>query len=160
MPIVVQKYGGTSVGDTDRISAIADRIVRAREQGQDVVVVVSAMGRTTDDLLEKASDITITPEPRELLEAGLPEWRVAEVKELFRPVGCSACGNTGYRGRMGLYEVMPVSEEIERLTVERASSDQIRAVAIEQGMFTLRNDGLEKAVRGLTSLQEIARVVK
>ena len=64
MPIVVQKYGGTSVGDTDRISAIADRIVRAREQGQDVVVVVSAMGRTTDDLLEKASDITITPEPR------------------------------------------------------------------------------------------------
>ena len=51
MPIVVQKYGGTSVGDTDRISVIADRIVRAREQGRYVVVVVSAMGRTTDDLL-------------------------------------------------------------------------------------------------------------
>jgi type IV pilus assembly protein PilB len=61
---------------------------------------------------------------------------------------------------MGLYEVMPVSEEIERLTVERASSDQIRTVAVEQGMLTLRNDGLEKAIRGLTSLEEIARVVK
>ncbi len=99
-------------------------------------------------------------EPRELLEAGLPEWRVAEVRELFRPVGCSACANTGYRGRMGLYEVMPVTEEIERLTVDRASSDQIRAVAIDQGMLTLRDDGLEKAVHGLTSLEEIARVVK
>jgi type IV pilus assembly protein PilB len=100
------------------------------------------------------------PEPQELLEAGLPGWRVTEVKELFRPVGCSACANTGYRGRMGLYEVMPVTEEIERLTVERASSDQIRVVAIEQGMLTLRDDGLEKALRGLTSLEEIARVVK
>ncbi|HEY8115798.1 MAG TPA: aspartate kinase, partial [Actinomycetota bacterium] len=66
MPIVVQKYGGTSVGDTDRIRGVADRIVRAREQGQDVVVVVSAMGETTDDLLGKASDITADPEPREL----------------------------------------------------------------------------------------------
>jgi len=100
------------------------------------------------------------PEPKELLEAGLPEWRIPEVKELLRPVGCSACANTGYRGRMGLYEVMPVTEEIERLTVERASSDHIRAVAIEQGMSTLRDDGLEKAIRGSTSLQEIARVVK
>src|SRR4030095_6758507 len=66
MPIVVQKYGGTSVGDTHRIRGVADRIVRAREQGQDVVVVVSAMGETTDDLLDKASDITPVPEPREL----------------------------------------------------------------------------------------------
>ena len=48
--------------------------------------------------------------------------------------GCTACSNTGYRGRLGLYEVMPMTEEIERLTVERASADAIRAVAIEQGM--------------------------
>jgi type IV pilus assembly protein PilB len=61
---------------------------------------------------------------------------------------------------MGLYEVMGMSEEIERLTVERASSDAIRTVAIKQGMMTLRDDGLEKAIRGLTSIEEIARVVK
>src|SRR4030095_13759015 len=66
MPIVVQKYGGTSVGDTDRIRTVADRVVHAREQGHDVVVVVSAMGETTDDLLSKAADITPLPEPREL----------------------------------------------------------------------------------------------
>jgi type IV pilus assembly protein PilB len=61
---------------------------------------------------------------------------------------------------MGLYEVMGMSEEIERMTVERASSDAIRIVAIQQGMRTLREDGLEKAIRGLTSIEEIARVVK
>jgi aspartate kinase len=64
MPIVVEKYG--SVGDTDRIRWVADRIVREREQGRDVVVVVSARGDATDDLLDKASDITPVPEPREL----------------------------------------------------------------------------------------------
>ena len=61
---------------------------------------------------------------------------------------------------MGLYEVMGMSEEIERMTVERASSDAIRAVSVEQGMLTLREDGLDKAIRGLTSIEEIARVVK
>jgi type IV pilus assembly protein PilB len=100
------------------------------------------------------------PEPQELIEAGLPEEYVTQVKEVFRPAGCPACANTGYRGRMGLYEVMGMSEEIERMTVERASSDSIRAVAIEQGMLTLREDGLDKAIRGLTSIEEIARVVK
>ena len=97
MPIVVQKYGGTSVGDTDRISVIADRIVRAREQGRDVVVVVSAMGRTTDDLLEKASDITSTPEPRELdmlLTAG-ERIAMSLVAIAVNARGCRAASYTG-----------------------------------------------------------------
>jgi len=55
---------------------------------------------------------------------------------------------------------MPITEELERLTVERASSDAMRSVAIQQGMMTLREDGLIKAARGLTSIEEIARVVK
>ena len=97
MPIVVQKYGGTSVGDTDRISVIANRIVHAREQGQDVVVVVSAMGRTTDDLLEKASDITSTPEPRELdmlLTAG-ERIAMSLVAIAVNARGCRAASYTG-----------------------------------------------------------------
>ena len=100
------------------------------------------------------------PERNELIEAGVPESRLDSVNQLFRPAGCSACANTGYRGRMGLYEVMPVTEEIERMTVERASSDAMRTVAIQQGMLTLRDDGIDKTLRGLTSLEEIARVVK
>ncbi|MGH2734519.1 MAG: type II secretion system protein GspE, partial [Actinomycetota bacterium] len=72
---------------------------------------------------------------------------------------CEACGNTGYKGRMALHEVMPISEEIEVLCVERASSEVIKKVAIEQGMLTLRDDGMEKVRAGQTSLQEILRVV-
>ena len=66
MPIVVQKYGGTSVGSPERIGFVADRIVQARNEGNDVVAVVSAMGETTDELLQMAAEITPTPEPREL----------------------------------------------------------------------------------------------
>ncbi|MEX0742813.1 MAG: ATPase, T2SS/T4P/T4SS family [Actinomycetota bacterium] len=99
------------------------------------------------------------PNPEELREAGFDASKHAQ-GQFFRAVGCTACSNTGYRGRFGLYEVMPMTEEIERLTVERASSNAIREVAIEQGMRTLRDDGLEKAAAGLTSIEEIARVVK
>jgi type IV pilus assembly protein PilB len=101
-----------------------------------------------------------SPESSELLAAGYPEWLIPEISDLFRPAGCSACSNTGFRGRAGLYEVMPMSEEIQRLTVDRASADDLRKTAIEQGMMTLRDDGLEKARMGLTSIGEIARVVK
>ena len=100
------------------------------------------------------------PDENELYAAGYPDWLWPEVQQLFKPAGCPACANTGFRGRIGLYEVMPMTEEIERLTVERASADAIKAVAVQQGMMTLRDDGLEKARMGLTSLEEVARVVK
>ena len=78
---------------------------------------------------------------------------------LWRPVGCSACSGTGYRGRIALHEVMVVTEEIERLAVARASSTEIARVARSQGMRTLREDGWQKALLGLTSVEEILRVV-
>ena len=80
------------------------------------------------------------------------------IPEIYRPVGCSACSGTGYRGRVAVHEVMPVTEEIERLAVERASSLTIAKVAIEQGMTTLREDGWAKVKLGLTSVEEILRV--
>ncbi|HEV3473814.1 MAG TPA: aspartate kinase, partial [Actinomycetota bacterium] len=66
MSIVVQKYGGTSVADIDRIRAVGDRVIRAREEGHDVVVVVSAMGDATDELMSMAHRLTPMPNPREL----------------------------------------------------------------------------------------------
>jgi type IV pilus assembly protein PilB len=81
------------------------------------------------------------------------------VPNLYRPVGCTACSNTGYRGRVGVHEVMTVTEEIERMAVARASSSDIGRVAIEQGMTTLRQDGWSKAQMGITSIEEILRVV-
>jgi type IV pilus assembly protein PilB len=115
--------------------------------------------RLARQLCEKCKQ-AYAPEESELIEAGFPESRIPDLGVFFRPSGCQSCSNTGYRGRVGLYEVMPMTEEIERLTVERASSETVKRVAIEQGMYTLRDDGLHKAASGLTSIEEIARVVK
>jgi type IV pilus assembly protein PilB len=76
----------------------------------------------------------------------------------FEPGGCVRCSGTGYKGRTGLYEVMTVTDEIRRLVLERASADAIAAVAVEQGMRRLREDGFEKFKAGVTSLPEILRV--
>ena len=139
-------------------------ITRLIEMEVETFLVASAIDcvvaqRLTRRLCERCKKGYV-PEPRELLEAGYPEERVPDIVELFRPTGCGACSNTGYRGRVGLYEVMQMSEEIERLTVDRSSSDSVKAVAVEQGMKTLRDDGLAKAASGVTSIEEIARVVR
>ena len=76
----------------------------------------------------------------------------------FEPVGCARCGGSGYKGRIGLYEVMWVSETIRALAVAREPSDTIAHAAVHEGMMRLREDGLEKVRRGLTSIAEIARV--
>jgi type IV pilus assembly protein PilB len=78
---------------------------------------------------------------------------------LYHPKGCSRCNNTGYKGRLGIYEVMIVSEAIRRLTVERKSADEISRVAQAEGMKNLREDGIDKVLQGLTSIEEIARVI-
>lgn len=100
-----------------------------------------------------------TPEREELraVRFGLPDDE--PVPTLWRPVGCSACSKTGYKGRLALHEVMSVTEEIERLTVTRASATEIAAVAREQGMTTLRQDGMAKVRSGVTTIDEILRVV-
>jgi aspartate kinase len=97
MPIVVQKYGGTSVGDPERIRHVADRIVKARERGHDVVAVVSAMGQTTDELLHMAGAITPAPEPRELdmlLTAG-ERIAMSLLAIAVNARGCRAASYTG-----------------------------------------------------------------
>jgi type IV pilus assembly protein PilB len=81
----------------------------------------------------------------------------AEV-DIFEPAGCHRCRETGYRGRIGLFEVMTVTNEIRALIVERARAGQIAEVAISQGMRTLADDGLDKVRAGHTSLAEIGRV--
>jgi type IV pilus assembly protein PilB len=97
------------------------------------------------------------PKPEVLIDAGYPADNLPEV--VYRAVGCRKCGNTGYRGRVGVHEVLMMSEEISRLCVENATAEEIKQVAIEQGMLTLRQDGLEKARAGLTSIEEVMRVI-
>ena len=94
-------------------------------------------------------------------DLGSTSWPTEDLdppKTLWKPVGCRSCGQTGFRGRMAINEVMPITEEIEHLAVERASAGEIRKVAVAAGMVTLRDDGLRKALQGNTTLEEVIRV--
>jgi len=84
---------------------------------------------------------------------------IEEDEEVFVPVGCSNCAGTGYRGRVALHEVMSIDEEIERLTVARSSASEIGRAAVRNGMISLRQDGWNKVAAGLTSIEEVLRVV-
>jgi len=138
-------------------------LTRLNEIGVEPYLVASALDcvvaqRLARKLCERCKE-PYTPNEAELAEAGFPQHEWQDIPVLYRRVGCTSCSQTGYLGRMGLYEVMPVTEEIERLAVERASSDQIRQVALEQGMVPLRRDGLMKVRAGKTAVDEVLRVV-
>jgi type IV pilus assembly protein PilB len=91
-------------------------------------------------------------DPRNTLEYGLQDATV------FEPVGCIRCAHTGYHGRIGLYEVMLMSDPLRTLVLERAGLAELRATARAEGMGTIRDDGIEKVRQGLTALTEIARI--
>jgi type IV pilus assembly protein PilB len=91
-----------------------------------------------------------------LSELQLDPKEAADAK-FVEQVGCVECSNTGYRGRQGVYEVMNMSPRIRELVLERASANEIKKVAIEEGMLTLRRDGLEKLKRGVTTVEEILK---
>ncbi|HHX74176.1 MAG TPA: type II/IV secretion system protein, partial [Firmicutes bacterium] len=80
---------------------------------------------------------------------------------LFRPrtSGCIRCSNTGYSGRIGIFELLPVTEGIQKLALEQRSAAEIKRLAVQEGMITLRQDGLSKAKLGITSIEEVLRVV-
>ena len=98
------------------------------------------------------------PTDEELATIGWPAASGELPEKLWKPVGCRSCTLTGYHGRLAVNEVMPVTEEIERLAVLRSSATDVRRVAIAEGMVTLREDGLVKAAAGLTTVNEILRV--
>jgi type IV pilus assembly protein PilB len=95
--------------------------------------------------------------PQKLSDAVLEDYGLAGAEPL-EPVGCSRCAGSGYRGRIGVYEVMTVSEKIRSLILERASVDALAAAAVEEGMDRLRDDGLRKVREGLTSIAEVERM--
>nr|MBA2724891.1 type II secretion system ATPase GspE [Actinomycetota bacterium] len=99
------------------------------------------------------------PSSEELVSARFAFDADADLPQIYKPVGCTACAKTGYRGRMAVHEVMTVTEEIERLVAEHASAEEMGKVARQQGMITLRQDGMEKVRAGLTSIEEVLRVV-
>ncbi|MBA3329971.1 MAG: type II/IV secretion system protein [Actinobacteria bacterium] len=101
------------------------------------------------------------PSAEELSQVGLPPEVRTKVgaQRLYRKVGCARCGRSGYRGRIAIFQLMVMTEAVERLGAERASSDELERAAMEGGMRRLWDDGLGKALSGLTSLEELARVL-
>ncbi|MEN0128147.1 MAG: ATPase, T2SS/T4P/T4SS family [Brevundimonas sp.] len=138
-------------------------VTRLTEMGIEPFLVGSALDavvaqRLARKLCEKCKE-PYRPSPEEMVAARFPWTHGEPIPELFRPGGCQTCSRTGYRGRLALHEVMRVTEEIERHAVAHSSSADINATAVRQGMVTLRDDGWYKVIAGLTSIEEILRVV-
>jgi type IV pilus assembly protein PilB len=135
-------------------------ITRLIEMGIEPFLVASALDcvvaqRLARMLCPSCKRRTIIP-AKVLRENG---YRARMELEAYEPVGCRRCGGSGYRGRVGLYEVMKISPEIQSLALERSASEALRDVAVSQGMTRLRDDGLQKVRQGRTSMAEIARVI-
>jgi type IV pilus assembly protein PilB len=134
-------------------------ITRLLEMGIEPFLVASAVDcvvaqRLARTLCATCKKRVLLPADR-LAEAG---FKVQYDLEAYEPAGCGRCGNSGYKGRTGLYEVMTVSGEIRDLILDRAPADRIAQVAMQQGMRRLRDDGLDKVRLGRTSIAEVARV--
>ncbi|TFC77199.1 type II secretion system protein GspE [Cryobacterium sp. TMS1-20-1] len=154
---------GHLVLSTLHTNSAPSAITRLTEMGIEPFLVGSALDCVVAQrLARRLCDRCKLPDNREVEELVLLNFAVdpdLPAPVIFRPVGCASCSKTGYRGRIAVHEVMTVSEEIERLTVGRASSAEILREAKEQGMITLREDGWAKVLLGLTSIEEILRVV-
>ncbi len=138
-------------------------VTRLVEMGIEPFLVGSALDavlaqRLCRSLCERCRE-AYEPTPQELLDVRFPWSEGDPVPTLYRPKGCTSCAGTGYRGRLALHEVMTVNEEIERLAVARAATEEINRAAREQGMATLREDGWLKVSQGRTSVEEVLRVV-
>ena len=139
-------------------------VTRLTEMGVEPFLVGSAidavLGQRLARRLCKQCKEPYQPTLDALRDVGWPFEELGEdLPDLFRAKGCAACSGTGYRGRLAIHELMLVTEDIERLTVERASTEELAKTAVAQGMRPLRQDGLIKVSRGDTSIEEILRVV-
>ena len=134
-------------------------VTRLIEMGIEPFLVGSAVDcvvaqRLARKLCSHCKRRTVIP-PQALAQADL---RAGIEIEAYEPLGCARCNQSGYRGRVGLYSVMRMSERIKEMVVAQAPEAEIAATAREEGMCTLREDGIAKVRAGLTSLEEVLRV--
>ena len=136
-------------------------IVRLQKMGIESFLTASAVDcviaqRLARKLCDLCKRKAVMPH-RALVDAG---YDVKGDLTVFEPVGCARCGSSGYRGRIGLYSVMVMSEALKEMTVAGASEAELTAVARQEGMLTLNEDGLRKVEAGVTSIEEVARVAR
>jgi type IV pilus assembly protein PilB len=135
-------------------------ITRLIEMGIEPFLVASALEcvvaqRLARMLCPSCKRRTIVP-AQVLRESG---YKAHMELEAYEPVGCRRCGGSGYKGRIGLYEVMSITPDVQRMALERQPAEIIRDQAVREGMMRLRDDGLAKVRMGRTSMAEITRVI-
>ena len=137
-------------------------ITRLTEMGVEPFLTVSAINcvvaqRLARRLCNECKEAYV-PEEEALERIDFP-FEKGNPPTLYKAVGCKKCGMIGYKGRMGIHEVLRMTEKLERLSVNHASSDELARQAIEDGMVPLRQDGFAKVALGQTSIEEILRVI-
>ncbi|MGL4251747.1 MAG: PilB family type IVa pilus assembly ATPase TapB [Aeromonas sp.] len=152
---------GHLVLSTLHTNSAAETLTRMMNMGVPAFNIASSVTlimaqRLARKLCEHCKAPEVIPDA-ELLEQGFTQEQLTAGLRLFKPVGCKECSG-GYKGRVGIYEIMLMSENIAKLIMQGANSLQIAAIAQKEGMRTLRTSGLEKARIGVTSLAEVNRV--
>lgn len=102
----------------------------------------------------------ISPAELKSLTDVLPASLLAKHREFYSGKGCQLCGDTGYAGRISIYEILDIDDDVRQAIMRRANADEIKKIAIGKGMTTLMEDGFRKAVAGLTTIEEILRVIQ
>jgi len=135
-------------------------VTRLMDMGLEPFNVAAALNLVTAQRLLRR----ICPDCKVEAEYGDEVFRMAKLPsgwvdqhKLYKGEGCDKCGGTGYKGRQGLYEVMAMTSTIRKLIMQEASTDDLRAAAIDEGMLTLRMDGIKKLERGVTTLEEVMK---
>lgn len=157
---------GHMVLSTLHTNDAAGAVTRLEEMGVEPFLTASSLvGVLAQRLVRKLcpkckEEYTLTRE--EMLKI-LPDFPVDEYPQetykIYKPKGCLTCNNTGYKGREAVFEFLTVTEEMKKLILDRANGAQIKRLAMEQGMFTLKNEGIYKVMEGKTSIEELLRVI-
>src|SRR2546425_840025 len=136
-------------------------ITRLQDMGVEPYLVASVLeGVLAQRLVRRICTACRTPAPPTASDIEALGVVAPPGVQLYRGRGCDQCRGTGYRGRTGIYELFPITEDVRSLILRRASSREIRHLAIEAGMPTLRLDGWAKACEGVTTIEEILRVTQ
>lgn len=151
---------GHLVFSTLHTNSAAGTITRLVDMGVEPFLITSTLEAVVGQRLVRTicpnCKRPYTPSVQEFEDFGVSPEEVGDV-EFFKGIGCDDCSYTGYKGRMGIFELLEITEEVRDLILRRASTDEIQAMALHQGMSTMRQDGWLKICLGMTTFDEVAR---
>lgn len=160
---------GHQVFSTVHTNSAAGALPRLLDMGVEPFLLTSALNAAVGQRVVRKiclhcrvqfdAPIEVAENIRQILGKFIPSSQFGQMK-LFKGQGCNYCNHTGYMGRIGIFEVLVMADQINKLALERASSSDLEKAAVENGMITLKQDGYLKVVEGITTLEEVLRVAQ